>query len=130
MAFEYFYLVMVAAFGVTQAAAAYNGLKGVSLFYYKSSSYIFTIVTVVPVLVSLFAWNSRNPTGVIEGREQFVLFMLAIVTAIIFTIAMSSLLNHHRFKGNDIKGEGFEALRSATFFQALCYGIGIMLKKK
>lgn len=130
MAFEYFYLVLIAAVGVIQAAVAYNGLKGVCFFYYKTSAYLFALVTTVPVLISFFYWNSRNPTGVIEGREQFCLFMLAMVAAIGFTTVFSSVWNHWRFRGNEIKGEGFEALRQATFFQALRYGIGEVLKKK
>ena len=130
MAFEYFYLVLIAAIGVIQAAAAYNGLRGVCFFYYKTSAYLFALVTVVPVLVSFFDWNSRNPTGVIEGREQFCLFMLALVAAIGFTVAFSSVWNHRRFRDNEIRGEGFEALRRVTFFQALRYGIGGILKRK
>jgi len=130
LAFEYFYLVMIAAVGVVQAAVTYNGLKGVSFFYYKVSAYIFALVTVVPVLVSFFYWNSRNPTGVIEGREQFCLFMLAIVAAIGFTVIFSSAWNHWRFRNSEIKGEGLEALREATFFQALRFSAGRILKKK
>ena len=121
MSFEYFYLVLVAAVGVIQAAVAYNGLKGVSLFYYKTSAYLFALVTAVPVLISLFYWNSRNPTGVIEGREQFCLFMLAIVAAIGFTLVLSSLLKHWSLRTNNVQHDGFEALKEVTFFQALRY---------
>ncbi len=109
---------------------AYNGLRGVSFFYYKVSACVFALVTTVPVLISFFYWNSRNPTGVIEGREQFCLFMLAIVAAIGFTIVFSSIWNHWRFRGNAVEGAGFEALRRSTYFQALCYRIGVIRKSR
>ena len=121
MAFEYFCLVLIASVGVIQAAVAYNGFKGVSLFYYKVSAYLFALVTAVPVLISFFYWNERNLTGVIEGREQFCLFMLAIVTAISFTLVLSSLLKYWSLRKNDIQHDGFEALKEVTFFQALLY---------
>lgn len=121
MAFEYFYLVFIASVGVIQAAVAYNGFKGVSLFYYKVSAYLFALFTTVPVLISFFYWNERNLTGIIEGREQFYLFMLAIVAAIGFTLVMSSLLKHRSLRKNDIQHDGFEALKEVTFFQALQY---------
>ena len=121
MAFEYFYLVLIASVGVIQAAVAYNGFKGVSLFYYKVSAYLFALVTAVPVLVSLFYWNERNLTGVIEGREQFYLFMLAIVAAIGFTLVLSSLLKHWSLRMNNIQHDSLEALKEVTFFQALRY---------
>ena len=122
--------MLIAAVGVIQAAVAYNGFKGVCFFYYKVSAYIFAFFTTVPVLASFFYWNRRNPTGVIEGREQFCLFMLAIVGAIGFVMVFSSIWNHWRFKGNEIREEGFESLREATYFQALRYGVSEMLKKK
>lgn len=119
MAFEYFYLIFVAAIGVIQAAVAYNGFKGLSFFSRKIYSYLFMILTLGPVLVALFTWNERNPTGVIEGREQFFFFMLAVVSAIGFNLVVSSLLKHWDLRKNNVRHDGFEALKEVTFFQAL-----------
>ncbi|MFH1663045.1 MAG: hypothetical protein ABH934_03920 [Chloroflexota bacterium] len=119
MAFEYFYLAFVASIGVIQAAVAYNGLKGISLFSYKVSAYLFMLVTTGPAMASLFSWNERNPTGVIEGREQFCFFLLAIVAAIGFTLIVSSIVKHWGLRRNNVNHDGLEALREVTFFQAL-----------
>jgi hypothetical protein len=121
LAFEYFYLVLIACVGVIQATVAYNGFRGISFFSCKIYSYLFTIFTLGPVLVAFFTWNERNLTGVIEGREQFYLFMLAIVAAIGFTLVLSSLLNHWSLRKNNIAGDGFETLKEVTFFQAIQY---------
>jgi hypothetical protein len=121
LAFEYFYLVLIASIGVIQAAVAYSGFKGISFFRHKIFSYLFTILTLGPVLGAFFTWNERNLTGVIEGSEQFYLFMLAIVAAIGFTLFLSSLLNHRSIHKNNLQCNGFEALKEVTFYKALRY---------
>ena len=121
MAFEYFYLVLISSVGVIQAAVAYNGFRGISFFNRKIYGYLFMVFTLGPVLVAFFAWNERNITGVIEGREQFYLFILAIVAAIGFTLVLSSLLKHWSLRTNNVRHDGFEALKEVTFFQALRY---------
>ena len=124
LALEYFYLVFVAAVGVLQVAVAYNGLRGVSFFSHKVYGYYFAAFTVGPALAGFFTWHSRNPPGIIEGREQFVFFLLALTTALIFTLAASSLLNNRRLRGNHTRHDGLEALREVTFFQALRHRFG------
>jgi hypothetical protein len=121
--FEYFYLVFIAAIGVIQAGVAHNGLRGISFFNRKIYAYFFMLITLGPVITAFFTWNERNPTGVIEGSEQFYLFMLAIVSAIGFTLVLSSFLNHSRLRNNNIVCDGLEGLKEVTFFQALRYKI-------
>ncbi|MCK5577208.1 MAG: hypothetical protein KAI14_02725 [Dehalococcoidales bacterium] len=119
LAAEYFYLVAIAAIGAIQAAAAYNGLNGISFFRQKVFNYLFALLTVGATLARLFTWNQRNPVGIIEGAQQFSFFMLALVVAIAFTLAVSSLLRHSALQGNHPQHNGLEALREITFFQAL-----------
>ncbi len=119
LALEYFGLSFVAAVGVLQVVAAYNELRGVSFFGRKIYGYLFAALTVSPALASFFTWNSRNPIGIIEGREQFGFFMLALAAALIFTLVVSSLLKNGRLRGNHAQYDGLEALREITFFQAL-----------
>ena len=130
MALEYFCLSLVACIGIIQAAVAFNGLKGISFFSYKISAYLFMLVTTGPMMASFFTWNERNATGVIEGREQFCLFMLAVVAAIAFTLAFSSLLKYWSLRGNDVEIEGFEALRKVTFFQAIRYRYDTVMRRR
>ena len=129
MAFEYFYLSLIASIGVIQAAVAYNGLKGISFFSYRVSAYLFMLLTTGPAMAGFFAWNERNDTGVIEGREQFFFFMLAIVAAIGFTLVLASLLKHRCLRGNDVATDGFEALKEVTFFQAIRYRFNTFMRR-
>ncbi len=130
MALEYFYLSLVASIGVIQAAAACNGLKGILFFSYRVSAYLFMLVTTGPAMAGFFTWNERNATGVIEGREQFCFFLLAIVAAIGFTLAFSSLLKHWSLRGNNIRADGFEALKEVTFFQAIRYRLNTIMRQR
>ena len=120
----YFSLVFVAAVGVLQVVAAYNELRGISFFSRKIYGYLFAAFTVGPALAGFFTWNSRNPFGIVQGREQFVFFLLAFTAALSFTLVASSLLNNKRLRGNHVRHDGLEALREVTFFQALRHRFG------
>ena len=124
LALEYFCLAFVATVGVLQVVAAYNELRGVSFFGRKIYSYLFAAFTVGPALAGFFTWNLRNPTGIIQGSEQFGCFMLALTAALIFTLAASSLLKNRHLRGNHAQHDGLEALREVTFFQALRHRFG------
>ena len=124
LALEYFGLAFVAIVGVLQIVAAYNDLIGVSFFSRKIYSYLFAASTVGPTLAGFFTWHLRNPFGVIQGREQFGFFVLALTIAFIFTLATSSLLKKKRLQGNYAQQDGLEALKEVTFFQALRHRFG------
>ncbi len=119
LALEYFALTFVASVGVLQLAAAYNGLRGISFFGSKTCGYILSFFTISPALAGLFTWNLRNPTGIIEGREQFYFFSLALLAALIFTLMVSSHFMKRRLRDNSPQHNGIDALRDVTFFQVL-----------
>ena len=73
----------------------------------------------VPALAGIVTWNLGNPPGIVQGREQFVFFLIALIAALSFTLAVSSLLKNRRLRGNHARHDGLEALREVTFFQAL-----------
>lgn len=124
LALEYFALVFVAVVGVLQLVAAYNELRGVSFFSRKVYGYLFVAFTVVPALAGFFTWNLRNPPGIVQGREQFVFFLLALIAALSFTLVTSSLLKNRHLQGNHVQHDGLEALREVTLFQALRHRFG------
>ena len=124
LALEYFGLAFVATVGVLQVVAAYNELRGVSFFSRKIYGYLFAAFTVGPALARFFTWHLRNPSGIIQGGEQFGLFLLALTAALSFTLVSSSLLNNRRLRGNHAQHDGLEALREVTFFQALRHRFG------
>ena len=81
--------------------------------------FIFAGLTVIPALVGLFTWNQRNPTAVVEGLQQFYFFSLATFLAFVFTVLVSHLIQKSKLPGNEVRYDGLEALKKATFFQAL-----------
>ena len=119
LALEYFVLVFAASLGVFQAAAAYNGLRGLSFFSRPTWGYLLAALTTGPALVAFFTWNLRNATGVIEGAQQLVLLSLAIMAAYIVTLVASSLLNSSPPTGNAAPPAGIEGFKEAGFFQLL-----------
>ena len=116
---EYFFLVFIAALGVLQIAAIYAGMRGLSFFSRTSHGFVFAGLTVIPALVGLFTWNQRNPTAVVEGLQQFYFFSLATFLAFVFTVLVSHLIQRSKLQGNEVRYDGLEALKKATFFQAL-----------
>lgn len=119
LAVEYYCLIVLLSISTIQAASSYSGISGVTFFQRRAWNYMISSVIAIPCLAILLTWNWHKPTGVIEGAEQFYLFMAGIVSAIGLTIIISSLVNHRRFKNNqgDLES-GFEALKNRTFFQA------------
>jgi hypothetical protein len=124
LALEYFYLAFVAIVGVLQIVAAYNDLRGISFFNRKVYAYLFAALTVGPAMAGFFTWNLRNTFGIIQGWEQFAFFVLALTTALGFTLVVSSLFKNRYLQGNHAQHDGIEALREVTFFQALRHRFG------
>jgi hypothetical protein len=119
LALEYFGLVFVAVLGVLQVVAAYNRLRGVSFFRRRVYSYLFAVLTMGSALAGLFTWNWRNPIGIIQGGEQFVLFILALIMALALTLVVSSLLYKRCLQKNYVQHDGLELLREKTIFQVV-----------
>ncbi len=82
LSIEYFSLVYLAAMGVMQAAAARSGRASFFFFNRKLHGYLFGLATFGLSMFGFFTWNSRNLTGVIEGTQQFFLFVFAVICAI------------------------------------------------
>jgi len=120
LALEYFGLVVLLSIATIQLSSGFAGLKGIMFIQNPRANCFIALLIMFPCLGSIATWNWRNPIGIIEGGQQFYLFMLAIISAIGLTIVISSLLNHSRFKNNDTTLEnGFEALKSRTYLQAI-----------
>jgi len=135
LALRYGVAVFVAVLGVIQAASAHAGLRGLLFFpwsvrirFWRSrhcrtltcrhSSYIFAGITVLPSVWYLFVWNSYNEVGIIEGAEQAGLFVLCTLVGGVFSLLLSSLINHWRLQYNQTQAQGLEALKEVTWFQS------------
>lgn len=117
ISFKYSLFVFMAVTGVLQAAGSYNNLLGLSFFKHKLTGYLFALVTTGSALTAFFTWNSWLATGKIEGSQQFSLFILSTLLALIFTLMASSAVNHTRTKTVISPAEGIESLKKATIFR-------------
>jgi hypothetical protein len=88
----YSVLVFTAVVGLLQVSSSYNGSLLFSFFKEKYIAVIFTILTTGGSLVAFFTWNYWGETGVVEGSQQFGLFLLSALLAVVF----SSLLIRYK----------------------------------
>lgn len=121
LALEYSASVFVSVLGVFQITAAYNDLRGISFFNKKVYGYIFGFIAIILSYAAFFTWNKRNATGIIEGPEQFFLFVPALAIALVFTLLLSSFIKGKQFEGSIPKQNGLEALKEATYIQVIKY---------
>jgi len=120
LALEYYCLVVLLSVATIQLSSSYAGLRGITFIQNPKANCILALFIMLPCLGAIATWNWRNPIGIIEGGQQFYLFMLAIVSAIGLNIAISSIVNHWRFKNAGMPLEnGFEALKNRTYLQAI-----------
>ncbi len=81
LSLEYFSLALLAVLGTLQASAGRSGRQHLFFFPHVSHGYTFAALTVIPAMTGFFTWNLRNPTGIVEGSQQFLLFVLAMATS-------------------------------------------------
>jgi hypothetical protein len=137
LTWRYAAVVFAAVLGIIQVASAHAGLRGLLFMpwharvcfwpscYYQTLtplhfSYFFAIVTIAPSLRYLFMWNEYNEIGIISGSEQAGLFVLCTLLAGVFSLLLSSLINHWRLRHNQTQSHGLEALKEITWFQSFC----------
>jgi len=120
LAFDYWLLAFLAALGVIQAAAVQGGLRGIWLFSSAAAGRVCGILLVLIAFARFFLPVDRNVRGV-EGFEQSYLFVAGALSALAFTLALSSWLKRGLRPGK--RGErGLVALKDRTYFQALREG--------
>lgn len=119
LTFEYFILVFVAGLGFLQFAAMKGGLRGIWLSLDPSRNRIYAAILSLPPMLAFFTWNYRNPVGIIEGAQQAGLFSLGAVLSVIFTLVISSLINHKGIKPSGMTAKGLESLKSNTYYQIM-----------
>ncbi len=116
---EYLTLVFLAITGVIQLAALHARWFKLLFFQEKAAVYVLSAILVLLPLGLLFTWNYRNHTGVVQGAEQAGMFMLGLTLSVLYTLLLSSLINHSDGNSGSEHKEGLEALRDLTFYEAL-----------
>ena len=121
-ALDYYLFIFIAACGVIQLGGAYSLLSGIQFFSGRWSSLIVGLGAVVASFVWFFASKSRNvpdTAGGLDGNRQATLFVLAVLSALVFTFLLSSVLRRTLGKDSPSQGPGLDALRGATYLSAL-----------
>ena len=117
LALEYWLLVFVAALGVIQAGAIRGGLQGLCFFKSPNIGRICAILLVLIAFARFFLPMDRNVRG-LEGFQQTYLFTAGALSALAFTLVLSSWLRRGLSPGQG-EGKGLQVLKDRTYFQAL-----------
>ncbi len=120
---EYLAWVFFSSLGVLQIAFARAGLRRACFFKSPRIGQAVGAVFIVGSFLWFFLSENRGRPG-LEGSQTFGFFVLGGSVAIAFTFALSSILHGKQSAASDL-GEGLEALREATYVQA----IGATLKE-
>jgi hypothetical protein len=92
-------------------------------------SYIFIALTIGGSFLWFFGGENRNVPG-LEGAQQFYLFIAAAFSALVFTLALSSLIKWREGKGRKCAGEeGLEALKEMPYFQTLIQSLRLRRRR-
>jgi hypothetical protein len=94
----YSVLVFTAVVGLLQVSSSYNGSLLFTFFKEKYIAVIFAILTTGGSLVAFFTWNYWGQTGVVEGSQQFGLFLLSALVAVVFSASVSLLIRNKPVK--------------------------------
>ena len=118
---QYFLFVFMAVIGILQIAAIRNDLKGMSFFENKYYAYIFAVITIGGSLFAFFTWNYWSNVGIIEGSQQFGLFVGASFLALVFTLLFASVLKRDLVRVRQIvtHKENLESLKTATLLDIM-----------
>ncbi len=120
MASDYFLLVFVASLGVYQIASIRAKLKGLWFFGYQKIQYAFGVLVIVGAFAWFFAGEDRNFQHTVEGAQQLLLFLAAIIAGYITTIILASIIHARATLRTENPGtgkqheQGMETLKATT----------------
>ena len=92
MALDYFLLVFIAAVGVYQIASIPGGLKGLWFFRQPCIQYFFGILAIIGSFGWFYTSAERNVQHTVEGSQQLMLFLGAIISSYFVTAILASII--------------------------------------
>ena len=119
-------LVFLGACGVLQLAAAHARLHGLLLLPRPAHAAVLGAALAAAGLLWFFGPGPRHvpdSAGGLDGNQQGGLFAMATLAALAFTVSATSVLNRRRLSGKPTEAWGLDALRCATYFQAMSTGV-------
>lgn len=126
---DYLLLCFLSSMGVLQIAAAYGRLHGLLLLRARVPSAALGLLLVLAGFLWFFLPGPRlvpDTDGGLNGNRQSLYFALSAGAALAVTFVLSSLVNRRRFSGRGV-GSGLDALRHATYVQAVRRGLAGLL---
>ena len=128
---DYYIGVFISAMGALQLAASLGGLKSLLIFKPPIISRTLAIALVVAGFVLFFSTGSRNINdyeGGLDAPTQGLFFFLGASSAVLVTLAVSSLVNY-RMRGDEPDpSAGVETLRDTSYALALARSIAYWCK--
>lgn len=121
MGLDFFLMNFVGALGVLQMAAAYRSLRGMLFLQHRTLSGVLGFLALVGAFLWFFISKPRNlpdTGGGLSSNEDTWLFCAACAFAILFTLAVTSIINYRMGRGNTTYLPGLDALRETTFYRA------------
>ena len=125
MALDYFVLVFTGAIGVYQIAAIPAGLRGLWFFNHHVLQCIFGAAVISGAFAWFYATGERNVQHTVEGSQQLLLFLAAIILSFLFTGLAASIIHmRSSLPGADrppgkASEVGMRALRNTTLLGAV-----------
>lgn len=122
---EYCGYVFVSFVGVLQLVAARWGLHGISFFRNRIWGYAFGTIAIVAAFVWFFTFTGLDlskPT--FDLPPQLLWFAVSIACAILFTLAVSSLVNRKMnplVQGDRADEASLETLKRKTYWSAIAH---------
>ena len=121
-ALDYLALIFLASLGVVQLAALNNGLKGL----YFVGIPVLNLTIALALLVGAFLWfflseprNLPDTGGGLDGNRQAILSVIGSVSAVIFTLAVTSLRAAMSRQEKVSYMPGLEALKRSSYVSAV-----------
>jgi len=125
---EYLIFVFTAALGILQLVALRTRLKGLLFVRNRLLTYLLSIGLIVFAYYWFFVRDDRIDTVMrhvgLEGSGQFYNFCMGVFSALLVTLAISSLIGHftHRGHSEEVENEsveGLDRLEKMTYWEAV-----------
>ena len=121
-ALDYLAFIFFASLGVVQLAALNNRLRGLYFVVTPILNLTFALVLVVGAFLWFFLSEPRNlpdTGGGLDGNRQAILSVIGSVSAVIFTLAVTSLRAAMSRQEKVSYMPGLEALKRSSYVSAV-----------
>ncbi len=120
--FEYYVFVLLAALGAIQLGAVAGKLKGLLVLRHPAAAVALGVVFIAAAPVWFYSTGERNINdyeGGITANGQALYAFLGCITALVSTLAVTSLINFRMGRGALPPFDGLHSLREASYVVAL-----------